>query len=93
MDLPSFPAMLMANISVGPYEQIRDDIIAGNLLPDAKLKIRVLRHRYKTGTSPLREALSKLAAEGLAIRPRTAGSASPPPTWPTTMKWCKPNAG
>lgn len=73
MDLPSFPAMLLANISVGPYEQICDDIIAGNLLPDAKLKIRVLRHRYKTGTSPLREALSKLAAEGLAIQTENRG--------------------
>jgi len=73
MDPPSFPATLLANIPVGPYERIRDDIIAGNLLPDAKLKIRDLRQRYKTGTSPLREALSKLATEGLAIQTENRG--------------------
>jgi DNA-binding GntR family transcriptional regulator len=63
----------MANISVSPYEQIRDDIIAGNLLPDAKLKIRDLRQHYKTGTSPLREALNKLAAEGFATQTENRG--------------------
>ena len=73
MDPPSFPATVLANISVGPYEQIRDDIIAGKLLPDAKLKIRDLRQRYKTGTSPLREALSKLAAEGFATQTENRG--------------------
>lgn len=65
--------MVLAKISVGPYDQIRDDIIAGTLPPDAKLKIRELRQRYKTGTSPLREALSKLAAEGLTIQSENRG--------------------
>jgi GntR family transcriptional regulator, carbon starvation induced regulator len=72
MDPLSFPATL-ANRLVGPYEQIREDIIAGNLLPDAKLKTRDLRQRYKTGTSPLREALSKLAAEGFTTQTENRG--------------------
>ena len=41
-----------------PYQNIRDDIINGKLLPDEKLKIRDLRLRYNAGSSPLREALS-----------------------------------
>ena len=73
MDAPSFSAMKLTDISVAPYEQICDDIIAGNLLPDAKLKVRDLRQRYKTGASPLREALSKLAAEGLATQTENRG--------------------
>ena len=73
MDPPSFPARLLEKISIGPYEHIRDDIVAGTLPPDAKLKIRELRQLYKTGTSPLREALSKLVAEGLAIQAENRG--------------------
>jgi DNA-binding GntR family transcriptional regulator len=56
-----------------PYQRIRDDIIAGNLRPDEKLKIRDLRLRYQTGSSPLREALSKLTADGLVTRTENRG--------------------
>jgi GntR family transcriptional regulator, carbon starvation induced regulator len=73
MDAPSFPAKYRADISVGPYQQIRDDIVAGNLRPDAKLKIHDLRQRYNTGTSPLREALSKLVVEGFATQTENRG--------------------
>jgi DNA-binding GntR family transcriptional regulator len=56
-----------------PYQNIRDDIISGNLLPDEKLKIRDLRLRYSTGSSPLREALSKLTADGFVTRTENRG--------------------
>jgi GntR family transcriptional regulator, carbon starvation induced regulator len=62
-----------ASTAEAPYQNIRDDIISGNLLPDEKLKIRDLRLRYNTGSSPLREALSKLTADGFVTRTENRG--------------------
>mgnify|MGYP000467261163 CR=1 FL=1 len=46
------------------YFKIRNDIIHGDLLPGSKLKIEPLRKRYDIGASPIREALSRLCADG-----------------------------
>ena len=46
------------------YNRLRSDIIAGKLAPGAKLRIEELRDDYRTGASPLREALNRLAGEG-----------------------------
>ncbi len=46
------------------YQQLRADIIHGELPPDAKLRIEHLRKVYGVGASPLREALSRLTADG-----------------------------
>ncbi len=51
-------------LSESAYERLRNDIIAGRLPPEAKLRIDDLRQEYDTGASPLREALSRLAGEG-----------------------------
>jgi GntR family transcriptional regulator, carbon starvation induced regulator len=48
------------------YWRLRADIICGTLAPSAKLRIDVLRQSYGFGASALREALSRLVAEGLA---------------------------
>ncbi|MBO9329999.1 GntR family transcriptional regulator [Achromobacter sp. HZ01] len=45
-------------------DTVLDDIIAGRLLPGAKLKLKELAERYDTGVNPLREALSRLATSG-----------------------------
>lgn len=45
--------------------QLRLDIIAGDLLPASALRIAELRERYDVGATPLREALTRLAGEGL----------------------------
>jgi DNA-binding GntR family transcriptional regulator len=45
--------------------QLRIDVIAGTLEPSSALKMGDLRQRYRVGTSPLREALTRLAGEGL----------------------------
>lgn len=50
------------------YLQLRDDILAGELMPLSKLHISNLRQGYATSVSPIREALSRLAAEGLVIK-------------------------
>jgi GntR family transcriptional regulator, carbon starvation induced regulator len=49
-------------------DQIRNDIICGQLAPGAKLKIELLQERYDVGATPLREALSLLCATGLVER-------------------------
>ena len=50
------------------YLLLRDDILNGNLEPSSKLQIAVLTSRYDTSAAPVREALSRLAAEGLVIK-------------------------
>ena len=50
----------------GAYWCLREEIIRGNLAPAAKLRIDLLRKTYGFGASALREALSRLAADGLA---------------------------
>jgi GntR family transcriptional regulator, carbon starvation induced regulator len=45
--------------------QLRADIIACRLMPNERLRVEALRERYGMGTSPIREALMRLEAEGL----------------------------
>ena len=47
------------------YANLREDILAGELLPLSKLHISNLRQRYETSVGPIREALSRLSGEGL----------------------------
>lgn len=49
----------------GAYWRLREEIIRGNLAPSAKLRIDFLRSAYGFGASALREALSRLVADGL----------------------------
>lgn len=50
------------------YDQIRLDILTGDLRPGEKLRSEFLRSRYKAGISPVREALNRLATERLVSR-------------------------
>lgn len=49
------------------YQRIHDDIIRGQFAPNDKLQPDALRERYNIGLSPVREALSRVALEGLAV--------------------------
>jgi GntR family transcriptional regulator, carbon starvation induced regulator len=46
-------------------KRLREDIVSGRLAPREKLRLAELKSRYEMGTSPLREALSRLVGEGL----------------------------
>jgi DNA-binding GntR family transcriptional regulator len=61
------PASALTSTTV-VLDQIRNDIICGELAPGAKLKIELLQERYSVGATPLREALSLLCATGLVER-------------------------
>lgn len=47
------------------FQKIRGDIICGTLEPGAKLHAERLKKHYDIGSSPLREALTQLTANGL----------------------------
>ncbi len=48
------------------YVDLRNAILNGTLSPEAKLNVRSLSEQFQTGLSPIREALNRLATEGLA---------------------------
>jgi DNA-binding GntR family transcriptional regulator len=47
------------------FEQLRADILLGNLRPDERLRIQSLSDRYQVGATAIREALSRLVSDGL----------------------------
>ena len=49
------------------YVQLRDDIIDGVLAPGEKLRIEHLKSRYRVGASTLREAITRLIPDALAV--------------------------
>ena len=46
------------------YQQLRSDLLSGYYKPDEKLRAEDLRRRFNIGSSPIREALNRLLAEG-----------------------------
>lgn len=66
------------------YLMLREDIVSGALSPGQKLKIEMLKARYNLSVGPLREAMTRLAAEhlieqegqrGFRVAPITASDA------------------
>src|SRR5687768_495109 len=49
------------------FDQIRGDILECRLAPGTRLRFKDLRTRYKSGLSPIREALMRLVADDLVI--------------------------
>lgn len=60
--------------------QLRRDILSGALAPEVKLKVRELTGRYRISASPIREALSQLAASGFVVHHGQKGFRVPPVT-------------
>lgn len=49
------------------FQQLRRDIVAGELEPGERLGVERLKQRYGVGASTIREALSLLSAESLVV--------------------------
>jgi DNA-binding GntR family transcriptional regulator len=49
------------------FDQLRADLLAGRFEPGSKLKLAVLGTRYRASLSVVREALSRLAEQGLVV--------------------------
>lgn len=70
-NLPNDPQP--TTLAVAVYENIRRDIRSGILAPGQALRTDWLKSHYKTGVSPMREALSRLAAEYMVTAERKRG--------------------
>lgn len=57
-----------ATLATQVYHRLRNDLLDGRLSPGSKLKVQSIAAEYGAGASPVREALSSLAAEGLVQR-------------------------
>lgn len=55
------------NLAGSLATQLRNDIVSGALHPGTKLSVDELRTRYGVSLSPVREALSRLSAEGFVV--------------------------
>jgi len=60
------------------YEQLRHDIMTGEIKPEEKLRIDALKELYGAGSSPIREALNRLTAEGMVVQHDQRGFQVPP---------------
>lgn len=49
------------------YQKLRSDIIMGRLRPGQRLRLEQLKEDYDAGASSLREALSRLTADGFVL--------------------------
>jgi DNA-binding GntR family transcriptional regulator len=62
-----------ATRATGLYDQLRGDLLGGELEPGTKLAIEALAERYQASATPLREALNRLVADGLVERREQRG--------------------
>lgn len=73
--------MALATRASAVYEHLRSDIAHGLLEPGSKLRVEAMCKRYDVGASPLREALSRLSAEGWVERNDLRGFSVAPLHW------------
>jgi DNA-binding GntR family transcriptional regulator len=64
---------LTISLSERAYRSLRQGLLHGDIAPGAKLKIEALVREYEVSSSPLREALNRLAAEGLVVTDENRG--------------------
>lgn len=55
------------------YDRLLEDILNGQLEPGFKLRLQVLKAQYDVGNSPLREALNRLAENGMVVHEGNKG--------------------
>ncbi|MEM7021110.1 MAG: FCD domain-containing protein [Pseudomonadota bacterium] len=60
-------------LATSVYDRLRADILNAELLPGEKLRVDFVCDRYRAGSSPVREALSRLSANGLVQRKEQRG--------------------
>jgi DNA-binding GntR family transcriptional regulator len=57
----------LSSITATLTKQVAQDILSGELQPGSRLKLQGLGQRYGTSAIPLREALARLANQGLVV--------------------------
>ena len=56
-----------SSLTHNAYARLRTELLSSRLAPGEKLKIEVLCEKFSVGSSAVREALSRLASEGLVV--------------------------
>jgi GntR family transcriptional regulator, carbon starvation induced regulator len=59
--------MRAATLTETIYERMRGDLLTGVFVPGTPLRLEDVRQRYDVSTSPLREAMFRLEAEGFLL--------------------------
>jgi DNA-binding GntR family transcriptional regulator len=67
-DLNDEGAGSKSTLASAVYHQLRDDLLHGVFEAESKLRVEWVVSRYGAGASPVREALNRLASEGLLGR-------------------------
>ena len=65
--LSALPPGVGQTQATGVYDRLRRDLLTGQLAPGQRLTARLLMERYDAGQTPLREALNRLASDGLVV--------------------------
>jgi DNA-binding GntR family transcriptional regulator len=60
-------------LATSVYDQLRADLLSGRVAPNSKLRVEWVVSQYGVGASPVREALNRLASEGLLDRQEQRG--------------------
>ncbi|MEM7026352.1 MAG: FCD domain-containing protein [Pseudomonadota bacterium] len=60
-------------LATAVFDRLREDILNVALVPGEKLRVEFVCDRYQAGSSPVREALSRLSANGLVERKEQRG--------------------
>jgi DNA-binding GntR family transcriptional regulator len=62
-----------ATLATSVYDQLRRDLLSGLIEPNSKVRVEWVVSQYRAGASPVREALNRLASEGLLDRQEQRG--------------------
>jgi GntR family carbon starvation induced transcriptional regulator len=68
----------ISSLSERAFRLLRQKILHGEISPGSKLKMETLQREYDLSSSPLREALNRLAAEGLVLMDENRGFRAAP---------------
>lgn len=68
------PIATISTNDVTAYDLLRSEILHGDLMPGDRLRVADLNNRYKLGLTPVREALVRLASEGLVVNENNRGA-------------------
>ncbi|MGA3190523.1 MAG: GntR family transcriptional regulator [Bryobacteraceae bacterium] len=60
-------------LATSVYDQLRTDLLSGLIEPNSKVRVEWVVSQYRAGASPVREALNRLASEGLLDRQEQRG--------------------
>ncbi len=70
----------VATLASTTFDRLRTDILTGQFKPEERLRIDRLKDLYDVGSTPVREALNRLVAEGLVKQSDQRGFAVAPLT-------------